>query len=193
VDGLYLAVAGHSDRHPDGTQDLSCQIAGLEAAEKAAARLKVTVQRRLHPGHRFEVKWSPEREAYRPGEAVTLVMEIRNTGTAPFAFQVGGQQRGARDNQYRFLAYRSYGGGKAVPDTGDPNHHGGICSARTLQPGETFTAKVDLSKWFAFPDPDTYRVTGLFELQLYSPGQGLGWPLWDDLAAGDCLVRVVPK
>jgi hypothetical protein len=194
VDGLYIAVVGHTDRGPDGTQDFSCQVAGAAAADKVAARLKTIVQRRSHPGHRFEVRWTPERETYHPGEAVTIVLTIRNTGTVPFAFQVGGQQRGARDNQYRFLAYRSSGYGKAVPDTGDPNHHGGISYNQVLKPGEVFTAKVDLSKWFTFTDADTYRITGLFELQLYEPDRGIGsQPTWDDLAVGDCFVRVVAK
>jgi hypothetical protein len=194
ADGQFIAVWGNSDRRPDGTQSLSCQIIGQAAAEKVAARLHTTVQRRAHPGHHFAVNWTPERETYHPGEAVTLVMEIRNTGAEPFAFQVGGQQRGARDNQYRFLAYRGSGSGKAVPDTGDPNHFGGICTIQTLKPGEVFTAKVDLSKWFTLADPDTYRITGLFELELYEPGRGLdGRPIWDDLAVGDVLVRVVAK
>jgi hypothetical protein len=106
----------------------------------------------------------------------------------------GGQQRGARDNQFRFLAYRSYGGGKAVPDTGDPVNFGGIGSVQTLAPGETFTRSVGIEKWFKFDEPDFYRITGMYELQLHDTEMGgFGRPIWDDLAVGDCLVRVVGK
>ena len=52
-----------------------------------------------------------------------------------------------------------------------------------------------LDRWFTFPEPDTYRVTGLFELELHDPtgGQGFDKALWDDLAVGQCLVVVEKK
>ena len=90
-------------------------------------------------------------------------------GTGPLSFFEGGKQRGPRDNQYRFLAYRSGGHGRAVPDTGDPTNFGGIGAVRTLKPGESFARTVTLDKWFTFTDSDTYRVTGLFELPLQGP------------------------
>jgi hypothetical protein len=191
IDGVCLGVWSHSDRRPDGTIDLSCTVHGDEAARRVAARLGVEPRRRKHPGHRFETRWAPEKESYRPGEAVTLKLEIRNTGEVPFTFWVGGQQRGPRDNQYRFLAYRTSGLGKAVPDTGDPTNFGGIMTTRTLKPGESFTASVSLDKWFNFPEADTYRVTGLFGLAIQDqPDSGFGGVTWDDYAVGDCLVRV---
>ena len=57
-----------------------------------------------------------------PGEAVKLRMELKNTGTGPLRFTFGGQQRGPRNNQFRFIAQASYSGGKPVPDTGDSTH-----------------------------------------------------------------------
>ena len=195
IDGICLGVWGHSDRRADSIMDLSCSLHGEASAQKVATHLKVKPQRRQHPGHRFLVRWSPEKESYTVGEPVTLKMEISNTGKEPFAFRAGGQQRGPRDNQFRFLAYRSSGTGKAVPDTGDPTNFGGIGSYQTLKPGESFTKSITLDKWFTFTDPDTYPTTGLFELDLYktSPQQGFGAAIWDDLAVGDCLVRIVPK
>jgi hypothetical protein len=193
IDGVCLGIWSQSDQHPDGTIDLATHIYGDEAVRKVAARLKVEPQRRKNPGHRFEVRWTPEKEAFHAGDPVKLTMEIRNTGTTPFAFQVGGQQRGARDNQYRFLAYRSYGSGNALPDTGDATNFGGKAFIKTLQQGEKFTATVDITKWFTFADPDIYRITGVFELQMYDPGQGFGRAIWDDLAVGDCRVKIVPK
>jgi hypothetical protein len=193
LDGVCVVVWGQSDRQADGTMDLSAHIYGERAARKVAARLKVPLQRRKAPGHRFRVRWSPDKESYQVGETITLKMELRNVGTRPFTFRVGGQQRGPRDNQFRFLAYHGYGGGKAVPDTGDPTNFGGISSYRTLKPGESLTATVPLDRWFQFTEPDTYRVTGLYQLELYErpAAQGVGEVIWDDVAAGDCLVRVV--
>lgn len=105
---------------------------------------------------------------------------------------MGGKRRGSRDNQYRFLAYRGSGEGKAVPDTGDPTHHGGLGGVRTLEPGKSFTSIVALDKWFQFDAPDTYRITGIFELEFHEPGSQHN-PIWNDFTAGDRLVRVVPK
>jgi hypothetical protein len=191
VDGVLLAVWGQSDREADGTMNLSCHIYGDEAAQKVAARLQVEPKKRKNPGHRFEVRWTPEKESFQAGEPVTLKLEIRNAGEVPFAFRVGGQQRGPRDNQFRFLAYRSYGGGKAVPDTGDPVNFGGISTFHTLKPGETFTRSVGLDKWFNLSEPDIYRITGIYQLELVDPEHGFGEVLWNDLAIGDCFVRVI--
>jgi hypothetical protein len=193
IDGVCVGVLTHSDRRADGTIDLGGTVYGEAAAARIAAYLKVEPERRKHPGHRFEVRWSPEKDRYSVGESVMLKMEIRNAGDRPLAFVVGGKQRGPRDNQYRFLAYRSGGHGKAVPDTGDPLNFGGIGSVRTLQPGETFTASVDLGKWFNFTDPDIYRVTGIFEMAIQDPARADWRPIWEDLAVGECFVRVVAR
>jgi hypothetical protein len=195
VDGICLPVYSQSDPNPDGTLNLGVQLYGEKAAEKVAERLKIKPQLRKHPGHRFVVRWAPERESYQVGEPVTLRLEIRNVGEVPFTFRVGGQQRGPRDNQFRFLAYRGAGHGRAVHDIGDPVNFGGISTTHTLKKGETFTKTVGLGKWFALLEPDTYRITGLYELQLSDPNaQGVpGQEIWSDLAAGDCVVRVMPK
>jgi hypothetical protein len=195
IDGVCLPSFGQS-HYPDGKLDLSFTVSGDEAARKVAARLKVEPQRRKHPGHRVEVRWVPDKEAYRVGEPITLTMELKNVGDAPIAFQNGGKQRGPRNNQFRFLAYRLYGSGKAVADTGDPNHMGGIGSVLTYKPGETFSDTVRLDKWFQFTEPDTYRVTGLFELELHATSGRNGLrdvPIWDAFAVGDCLIKVVAK
>jgi RNA polymerase sigma factor (sigma-70 family) len=193
--GVCLAAYGQSEARPDRTLDMTCYVHGEKVAEQIAARLKIEPALRKHPGHRILTRWIPEKETYHVGETVTLKMEIRNVGEAPLTFFVGGQQRGPRDNQYRFLARRGGGHGRAVHDVGDPTNFGGIGSFRTLKPGETFTTKVALDKWFSFVEPDVYRVTGLFQLQVYAAADrgGFGRPIWDDFAVGDCLVRVVPE
>jgi hypothetical protein len=195
VDGICLPVYSQSDPNPDGTLNLGVQLYGEKVAERVAERLRIKPQLRKHPGHRFVVRWTPERESYQVGESVTLRLEIRNVGEVPFTFRVGGQQRGPRDNQFRFLAYRGSGHGRAVHDIGDPVNFGGISTNHTLKKGETFTKTVGLDKWFALLEPDSYRVTGLYELDLLDPNDqaGFGRTIWNDLAAGDCVVRVIPK
>jgi hypothetical protein len=192
INGVCLGVYSQSDLHADGTLDLGAQIYGAGAAQKVAERFKLEVPRRKHPGHRFEVRFSPEKETYAVGEPVTLKMELLNTGDVPFSFMNGGQQRGPRDNQFRFLAQRSHGHGKAIPDTGDPNNFGGIAGYVTLRPGESFTKTIALDKWFNFTEPDSYRVTGIFEMALNAAEPERG-RLWDELAVGECFVRVVGK
>jgi hypothetical protein len=196
IDGVIAGAWSQSDRHGDGTVDLSCNVHGQEAARKVAERLKIDMQVRKHPGHRFEVRWTPEKEAFEVGEPVTLKLQIRNTGTVPFTFMAGGKQRGPRDNQFRFLAYSGYGMGKAVPDTGDPLNFGGIASYQTLKPGDTFTRSIGLDKWFQFTAPDFYRITGIYELQLYDGSAQNGFsvhPVWDHLAVGDCQIHIMAK
>lgn len=192
IDGVCLAVSRgqKSGGGFDGT--LSGWVVGENAAIKLAKALKTELPRRKHPGHRYVVTWEPEKESYQPGTQVSLLLTIENVGEQPMTFRVGGQNRGTRDNQFRFLAYRTWGQGKALPDVGDPTNFGGICSYETLKPGEKFHAKIGLDRWFQFDDPDRYHVTGMFELELHErqADGGVSNTIWEELAAGDCLVLV---
>jgi hypothetical protein len=64
-----------------------------------------------------------------------------------------------------------------------------------VYPPSPWTRSVWLENWFTFLTPNIYRVTRLYELELYDLNdQGsLGRVIWSDFAAGDCMVRVVPK
>jgi hypothetical protein len=186
-----MAVAGHSDPHPDATMDFGVQVFGAEAAKAVEQRLKIAARRRSHPGHHLLTTWKPAKPSYRVGEPVTLQLQIKNVGDKPVTFRVGGQQRGPRDNQFRFLAYRSGGYGKAIPDSGDPTNFGGLAGWQDLKPGEVFSRDVDLSHWFKFTEPDSYRITGLYELELFAkPDASYGNRIWEDFAIGECTVYV---
>jgi hypothetical protein len=190
-DGYVMGVAGHSDPHADATMDFGVQFSGAEAAKAVEQRLKITARRRSHPGHRLLTTWKPAKPSYGVGEPITLQLQIKNVGDKPVTFRVGGQQRGPRDNQFRFLAYRSGGYGKAIADTGDPTNFGGISTWQDLRPGEVFSRDVDLSHWFKFTEPDSYRITGLYELELYAnPDASYGNRIWEDYAIGECTVSV---
>ncbi len=192
IEGICLLPGNTVGPADDGRFDLSYTIHGKGPAETVAKYLGIEPELRRHPGHRFEVRFAPDRESYAIGEQVPLTMTIRNTGEAPFTFFVGGRQRGPRDNQFRFLAYAGHGLGKAVPDTGDPLNFGGKGWYETLKPGESFRRQVSIEKWFKFAEADRYRVTGIFEIGIYrSREREFDEVIWDDLATGDCLVRIV--
>jgi len=194
VDGLVFHLGRPEKLPADGIVNTWANVYSADAARTLAALYKIEPQLRKHPGHQYEVRWVPAKARYAVGEAVTLRMELKNTGTGPLRFTFGGKQRGPRNNQFRFVA-QAGAGGKGLPDIGDPTNHGGVFVCESLRPGDTFTAEVDLSKWFTFSEPNTYRVTGVFELPVIDPASLEGfWPVvWDDLAVGECVVRVVAQ
>jgi hypothetical protein len=159
-------------------------------AEQFAVFLGVPVEDRTHPGHALRTRFVPARDSFSINDALPVEVEVTNVGMVPVTFQVGGQQRGFRDNQFGFTAYG--GPNRAVADTGDPTHTGGLSSNRTLQPGQTFTLGVDLRSWFTFPGPGVYRIVGTYELRFFPPGEvrELWWPLWDDFATASFTVTI---
>ena len=194
LDGVCLNFAG-GRYNPDGkVRDPFFVVSGEDNANKVAKRLGIQPMLRKHPGHSIELRWFPEHDSFEVGEPVLLTMKLRNCGTQPFAFVNGGKQRAKRDGQFRFLAQSQAGHGKSLADEGQANEMGGISSIWTLQPGETLSRTVTLSKWFEFKEPGTYRITGLFEMELKKlPADKSDIPIWDDLPAGECLIRIVPK
>src|SRR5262249_2269292 len=137
--------------------------------------------------------FEPDKKTYAPGAEMTLTMTIKNVGANTVSFHDGGRQRGPRDNQFGFIAMRSGGHGKAIPDTGDPTNFGGIGSYRTLKPGETFKKTVRLDKWFKFEDADNYLITCMYRLEFHDPNDPMHRTLWQDFAVGECVVRVAEK
>jgi len=191
VEGLVFHLGRAEKLSADGIENTWTNVYSADAAQVLAARYKIEPQLRTNPGHKYEIRWVPAKPRYEVGEAVTLRMELKNTGTGPLRFTFGGKQRGPRNNQFRFVAQASPDG-KGLPDTGDPTNFGGIVISKTLGLGETFTAEVDLSKWFTFSEPNAYRVTGVLELPIIDPTSPDEFRpvVWDDLAVAECVVRV---
>lgn len=190
VGGVVLHL-GRPEMLPAGGKiSTGANVDSPDAARVLSEKYRVARTLRKHPGHRYETRWTPDAPAFRAGEPVTLKLALKNTGTDPMRFTFGGQQRGPRDNQFRFIAQVGQGG-KGLPDTGNAHNFGGITTVKVLRPGETFRAEVDVTKWFTFPRPDSYRVTGILELPILDPfGDGFGPTVWDDLAVGECEVRI---
>ena len=165
VAGEYLLVTGQP-RSKRGRLQASAQFGGRATAEKIAKALGTTLRLRQHPGHRLRTRLRPKADSYELGQPITLIMEIENVGPRPVSFTDGGMQRGARNNQFSFVARGGHGTGPAIPDTGNARHFGGLAGQQILKPGATFKKEVRLERWFKFTKPDTYRIAGLFRIQI---------------------------
>lgn len=190
IDDVCTMVWGHSDPDPNGLMNLSSMVRGRAAASKFATRLKITPSLRKHPGHEFATQFSPVEKSFQPGQPVVVRMQMKNTGNVSFSFYDGGSQRGARNNQFGFSAFRHVGNGTEVPDTGNPVNFGGHVGLRTLEPGEAFRKQVDITKWFDLSKPGTYLIKGQFELNIHSGEDDRHRVDWDDAARGECLVVI---
>ena len=187
IDGVCVLVNSHNDPDAAGRMDMSAPVIGKRASKIIAQKLGVKPRLRRDPGHKMAVRFWPAKDVFEPNEPVMVTMEIKNTGKVPFAFQDGGRQRGARNNQFSFSASRK--SGSAVPDTGDGRDFGGKSTTRELQPGDTFEKQVDLKSWFRLAKPDIYSIQGSYQMELKTED---GWTTWEDIATGDCEVVIEP-
>jgi hypothetical protein len=192
ADGVPVRTeATATARNRNGSLELYGTVEGDVAADLFGERLRGEVRRRVHPGHRFEVTWTPDRREYKVGEPVKLKLRLRNAGTTAVRFAAlrgGGGPGGA----FRFLAHRRGGHGEPVPEIAERDlTRLLLCSnSQTLRPGETYTETIALDKWFRFDRPDEYRVTGIIATLVRPDNDDR--PLdWEEVAAADCRVRVV--
>ena len=183
IDGVCEVVSSHTDSTKGQPIDLIVDMRGLENAEMCAHQFGVQVELRKHPGHQLSVSFEPEKDSYKIGEPVVIELQIENVGQNTVRFKEGGQQRGARDNQFGFIA------SPALPDSGDPMNRGGKGALRTLEPGDVFHKEVDITKWFKFEKPLHYEITGLYELEFQNEHFDVKH-LWDEIVVGRCRVHI---
>ena len=162
-----------------------------DAMRALVAGLKATQIDRTHPGHVLRTHWKPTARVFRIGEPVVLQMTLTNAGQQPVSFYDGGMQRGPRNNQFDFIC-RAGDRGPALPDVGDPMNFGGKARKITLQPEESLTKEIDITKWFEFKDKGTFQVTGLFHLELQPVDSDTWRVLWEDIAVGQCQINIEP-
>ncbi len=189
IDGVCAVVSGHSGGpgQETGEVTLTAQLQGEAVAEQIAKHLDIGVQKRRHPGHCLLVTWTPVRESFGPDDAVELELEIRNVGDVPIVFLDGGQQRGARNNQFNFTCFHQL---KPVPDVGNPIHFGGLAAIVDLQPGQSFQKRVDLRDWYSFNEVGVYDLIGSFYLGIHE-SQRAHRLVWEDYATGPGQVTIV--
>ena len=159
-------------------------------AKSISKFLNTDITLNKHPGHQLQTALRPTKESFKVGQKMPLEIEITNVGNSPVYFMNGGQQRGPRNNQFRFIAFSAKNNGKAIADTGDPLNFGGLAAFVTLKPGETFKHSADLANWFEISTPDSLHVTGLFELVLMNKDHEHTGPRWRDFAVGECTVQI---
>ncbi len=186
IDGLCV-MAGAQNLDKDRRMDLTAWLwlGGKEVPARIAAKLGITPALRKHPGHKMAASFSPTKKAFKPGEPIVLNMTVKNVGDRPISFVDGGRQRGPRNNQFAFTAFRNGGTGPEVPDTGDPTNFGGLGTFITLKPGEVFQKQIDIAKWFDLAKPDTYKINCRFEMEISDN--------WDDVAEGTVMVVVADQ
>ncbi len=195
--GHYLIIAaGHAlhvgawgSHEETKHMQFSTSLPSREIAADIAASLNTELVLRAHPGHMLQTTWTPTQERFALGDDIKVRLQIKNVGETKVRFFRGGQQRGERDNQFRFIARSGHGYGDAISDTGNPMHRGGLAAMQELSPGDTFSIEVSLDRWFRFEKPDTYLITGIYEIDLYAD-EDMSNPLWSDFATGDGLVTI---
>lgn len=186
VDGYCLRFNGSGSSN-DTIFDISGSFESAEAAKAFGQYLKVQPLMRVHPGYALMTTFVPVKKSFAQDEPLIVTMKIRNDGNSPVTFQVGGENRGERDNQFSFTAYD---GQKAIPDTGSPIHFGGLSYKKTIKPDETFTQDVDLAKWFSFHQAGSYEITGAYHLSFFDSGSTEHFVTWEDFATAKFWIKI---
>jgi hypothetical protein len=171
---------------------ISFDIRDRSEADAAAKSLSADYRLRNPLGYRFLTQFIPVQSQFTTNQPVLVKLKVKNLDDRTIAFQRGGHQRGARDNQYRFQAMLY---GQPVVDSGNPINFGGLCRIVSVEPGKEFEDQVDLRKWFKFDKAGTYFIHGFYQLDFFSLGEkadGLApwnW-IWEDYAAADFQVVI---
>jgi len=180
-------IYGQSSSGSSGQEisDMNFSVQTEEAAQAVADHFKIVLRKNRHPGHQMLVTYTPTKDVFAIGDSVEVRLQIKNVGTAEFAFMQGGRNRGSRDNQYTFAATD---GDKSIPDTGSCRHLGGIARFVVVKPGEVFEDTVDLQKWFTFREKQYYCVTATYFMEFVDPEKAKRNELesiWSDYATGE--------
>jgi hypothetical protein len=163
-------------------------VEGKEHADAVAKFFGTATKLRRHPGYAFRISFTPDKNAYDPGDEVSVTLRIENISDKTIAFQQGGHNRAERDTQYRFSAHLNF---KSVPDIGSDMNFGGLSVRRILKPNEVFEDKVVLNKWFALKEPGSYEVLGSYLMEFFDPEEKSGYfMLWQDFATADFRVDI---
>jgi hypothetical protein len=99
-----------------------------------------------------------DKESYYLGENVLIHFQLTNTGDEPFDSNWGGDSRAA-PRPLRFQVSATNAAGLAMSDPYPPSiRFGGFLHYKTLQPGETYTASLELMNYLHFPEPGVYTI-----------------------------------
>ena len=164
LDGAVITSAGSSVVARETTVDFSVDRARAERISRAFAIARLD---RSPLGARLEGRFSTERSRLSVGDVVRVQLVVRNAeGAEGVQWQVGGRQRGPRDNRFRFRVRRD--GALLVERPG--MDFGGPTFFTALAAGATATMTADLSAWADLSAPGRYRVECSYETTLAPEG-----------------------
>jgi hypothetical protein len=164
IDGRAMAASGTSATRARTTAYVTVDRA---TADAVVSSLRVARLDRVAVGERLAGRFSVARAVVRAGEPVVVTLEISNPADAPAVQrQVGGRQRGARNNQFHFRVWRD---GVALEERPGLDF-GGPTGFATNAPGDRATLGADVSLWAELSAPGRYRVECAYETTLAPAG-----------------------
>jgi hypothetical protein len=163
-------------------RDIAIQIAH-------ALSIPLHERHRLDAGMRYAWKFPHE---LRPGAPAIITLVATNTGPTTVGFEIGGRQRGPRDNRFTFTVTRDDGTVLASKDGPD---FGGISYYKKLAPGQSAEVSADLESWAVLDHPGRYTVAASHETDLAKDGEmpsspDSGADLWTITATGQGAIVV---
>ena len=163
-------------------RDIAIQIAH-------ALSIPLHERHRLDAGMRYTWKFPHE---LRPGAPAIITLVATNTGPTTVGFEIGGRQRGPRDNRFTFTVTRDDGTVLASKDGPD---FGGISYYKKLAPGQSAEVSADLESWAVLDRPGRYTVAASHETDLSKDGEmpsspDSGADLWTITATGQGAIVV---
>jgi hypothetical protein len=122
-------------------------------------------------GIKLEGNFSLPKQSYFWGEPIEVTVTLTNKGDSPIEFPTGGDYRDTgRDGRFTITAVDA--GGQPVPDPVKPSGFGGgLGSAATVKPGESYADRLLVNHWCAFPGPGKYAITCKRTLNVFRSDQ----------------------
>lgn len=164
LDRAVITSDGASSAARETTVDFTVDRARAERISRAfgVARLD-----RSPLGARLEGRFTLERARFAVGEAVRVQFVVRNPEGAPTVqWQVGGRQRGPRDNRFRFRVWRD----GALLEERPGLDFGGPTFFTAVAAGASGSMVADVSAWAELSAPGRYRVECSYETTLAPAG-----------------------
>lgn len=196
IGGHKYSCSGWGGAPKDTLNVVWLKAHGQDEAEAIAQWFSVTCDLRSQPGYKLDAQFVPLKPEFATNEPVVVKFQLKNLDERTVVFQRGGLQRGRRDNQYSFSAQLSNKNGVRQDLT--VSHaacFGGLSTLVPLDSGKLFEDQIDLKKWFAFDQPGTYLIHGLYLLDFYRAPLDketfMPWnEIWSDYASADFTVVV---
>jgi hypothetical protein len=161
LDGDWWASQGTGR---DNQQTTTTFMLDRAAARRVADAFGIPVHERTKLDDGVRYSWRiPPKATMDKTAPIPVVLRIENAGQAVLGVQLGGRQRGARDNQFVFAIARN---GKPVAIKDAPDF-GGRSTIGKLEPGKHLdVACPDLRAWADLDLPGYYTIDARWESEL---------------------------